>query len=737
MVRVYGRGARAAFLVINTHTSVAQSPRACGPGMPRAEPIKADPEGKGGNDDIVSGLAFPMWVVPIPTMIDLTKSGKPLPPHEDLRAQGKIVQWEPGMKTIFFSHTWLGHKHPDPTGQKSKLIADILEGILAGKTRVSGFWTATAIFKEWGISAKKLRKSFSRGYVWMDYTSIPQRDASSQALAIASIASYVALTDLFMVLAGPWTHVDDGSVRDVRAWSERGWCRMENLANSLSPVQKTFIVAQSPTNIFSYGPCGLIGHFWFEDTVGRGKFTVESDRASLGQSILKLIERRRKQAEREGDLTFSRFLYAIQGNLLHGTGVDVPELPLDEWLTTLRLSDVHDGESEGLSPLRYAVYANRADLVRQLIDMDADVECRTNSRIPGQFVLPGDTILYSASAFAGAEVVKLLLAAGASTRAVQKVMPCMNVLMTACLNSRMDNVQALHEADPTLWQVPHKGGILPFEEAIMVGHPEIADFVLRTYSEELKGLPPGVPRLLDMDGQKGAKLAHSREAMARMRGAPLLQYAVLHNGDAKVVELVLDAGHDPNGDISEKWTNRREWIPALFFRVIGRVATFLHDRQRSPLGMFEHFANLDGTFRASPLHMACFTGNLGAVNLLLSRGAKADSTMQCRRMSPMHLAAMGGHESCIDALLRHAPDGVNLAAIKDRTGRTAARWAAKRRYEQLALRLKRLEEGRADGGGAAAAEVTSQSRSSSSFIASSPGQVAPYSMASSRNLVAP
>ena len=84
---------------------------------------------------------------------------------------------------------------------------------------------ATIIFKEWGIKPKKLRKDFGSGsgYVWMDYLSIPQLDKVNQLKAIQSITSYIALTNLFIVLAGSWTHADDGSIRDIRAWGERGW----------------------------------------------------------------------------------------------------------------------------------------------------------------------------------------------------------------------------------------------------------------------------------------------------------------------------------------------------------------------------------------------------------------------------------------------------------------------------------------------------------------------------------
>ena len=100
-------------------------------------------------------LPFPMMVVPLQAMLDVltaVTSGKDevMAMHEDIQAQGMLVSWKPGMKTIFFSHTWLGNSHPDPKGDKCKLMKALLEGILNGHTHVSGYWMATIIFQEMG-----------------------------------------------------------------------------------------------------------------------------------------------------------------------------------------------------------------------------------------------------------------------------------------------------------------------------------------------------------------------------------------------------------------------------------------------------------------------------------------------------------------------------------------------------------------------------------------------------------
>ena len=100
---------------------------------------------------------------------------------------------------MFLSHTWLGLKHPDPNGDKCRLIV-LVEGILQTDTRQK--LMATIVFQEKGISAKQLKKTFADGYVWMDYLSIPQLDHTNQGKAIQSIADYIGLSDLFMSVGG-------------------------------------------------------------------------------------------------------------------------------------------------------------------------------------------------------------------------------------------------------------------------------------------------------------------------------------------------------------------------------------------------------------------------------------------------------------------------------------------------------------------------------------------------------
>ena len=153
----------------------------------------------------------------------------------------------------------------------------------------------------WGAALKA-------GYVWIDYCCVPQcgtrastnqrkkvrafrsREGESPLLAhpspecaqvIENIPLYVSSCSYFFVLAGAWRH-EDGSVRDLRAWTRRGWCRMELLANALSPSPKPLIAIESKTAITMWLPGGIIGNGWSQNVVGEGDFQEEDDRRTLG-----------------------------------------------------------------------------------------------------------------------------------------------------------------------------------------------------------------------------------------------------------------------------------------------------------------------------------------------------------------------------------------------------------------------------------------------------------------------
>jgi hypothetical protein len=83
------------------------------------------------------------------------------------------------------------------------------------------------------------------------------------------------------------------------------------------------------------------------------------------------------------------------------------------------------------------------------------------------------------------------------------------------------------------------------------------------------------------------------------------------------------------------------------------------------------FAFAYGT-RVPPLHCAAMAGNLGAIKLLVRRGASLDIVgRNPRKMTPLMMATLGGH---IDAVAELLEAGARTD-LKDARGATAADWA--------------------------------------------------------------
>ena len=184
------------------------------------------------------------------------------------------MEWLPGMDSVFFvSHTWLKWKAPDKDNVKIILLKSLLRSIVDGSIKdIRTHYMADAYFGGQVLKGSSLAAALACGFVWMDIMSIPQADPVAQGKAIRSIVSYVSDSAYFCVLAGAWRH-ENGSVRDVRGWHSRGWCRMEMLANALSPKSKPLIVAQTPSVIELHAPSGPTERSFTLYPVGRGDFT--------------------------------------------------------------------------------------------------------------------------------------------------------------------------------------------------------------------------------------------------------------------------------------------------------------------------------------------------------------------------------------------------------------------------------------------------------------------------------
>lgn len=136
-------------------------------------------------------------------------------------------------------------------------------------------------------------------------------------LAVQSIPAYISNSDMFIVLAPAAVH-ERGMRVDVRTWVGRGWCRAEHVINMLSPTHKPEILVESST-----ARSIVATNNWHLNPVGKGAFTVEAERASLGRVLNDVIDARESKALADQDLTLLRVLTAMRRSLLIGTGFDV------------------------------------------------------------------------------------------------------------------------------------------------------------------------------------------------------------------------------------------------------------------------------------------------------------------------------------------------------------------------------------------------------------------------------
>lgn len=596
---------------------------------------------------------YPMYVLPLKKVLALEK----IQSHEELWQELVQVTEPEQMTIIFCSHTWLRSAHPDDAeNSKLALLQAVLRRAIDGKLQINAHWlTEINGLGNNRITAVELQRDLAGAFCWFDYWSVPQSLSAQheQALAIESIVSYVSQCRYFFVLAGAWRH-ENGSLRDVRAWQARGWCKMEQLAEVLAGSNRP-IVCESPSATYLSG--FLPQEAWAAAPVGLQNFTVAADVQKLGPVISTLLEGRMERARASGDVLWLRCVRALRGWILAGTGVvdDDEELTLDEWLAAMGFQSVHDGAQSGNTPLRFAVYAGRVDLARELIARGADIEApfRRHRKEP-IMQAKGQTILVSAAtARPNAAIIKLLLEARAN---VWHRMNGLGVLDYCCACGHIENIDALIEAAPALLHTrATTGQASPLQMLAGFGHAKALQHCLERH-------PEAFPK-----GLMGA-------------GCPwnFCQSAVYSAGSVTVLQLLLERGfeHERVGT----WSEMNGFNRTL--TLVGRWSRRLGLDRGSAKVQWIYFCSL-----TSALHAAAFSGNLGAVEALLEHGADACSTRHYfLRCPPLTLAAHKGHEHVAMRLVEAAPAAARMRDAVHR--RTPAQWAARSGHFELATKLE-------------------------------------------------
>ena len=196
--------------------------------------------------DALSSLKMLKYPVNLLSAVDFLAAGK-LMVHEVLRDLGKIevldsleevAETRKARPIIFFSHQWTGFSQPDPSGTQFRAMAAAL----------------VEVRKAQGWDLNSMR-------VWVDYSSIPQKHAGIQSLAINSLASYASMASAFVIVAPDCPHADLPAVTcDVVSYQRRMWCRAEQICYSLHNGISSMYLATG-------GGASIVEESWFVEAL--------------------------------------------------------------------------------------------------------------------------------------------------------------------------------------------------------------------------------------------------------------------------------------------------------------------------------------------------------------------------------------------------------------------------------------------------------------------------------------
>lgn len=362
-----------------------------------------------------------MWVVPICELLKMT--GPPIH-HQALKASHVLVRWEPGMLVTFVSHQWTSKKHPDPEGTQLAVLVQFLKNVAQGKISVGADMEAMLCLGVSTSMTSKQREALIKGYVWLDWFSVPQcvgehefcPDTQAAHLdAIARIPNFVRSCANFVVLC-PNLASHDGSFLDYHSWQSRGWCRTEQMSHLLAKPDAMVIIIRSARQAYF----STVGLFALSFPVGLGKFSDSRDLAAVGEALTRILHSTLQS--KETDLQRRRLLLSLLHHLLKGLpcsssfDLDMRLTVLDNgeaFLRSFGFSSWHDNGIEGFGPLECAAASNNLVMVQHALTAGVCPNRKLAKPVRAAFLPKGASVLMMASRWGGAQVVEELLLARA------------------------------------------------------------------------------------------------------------------------------------------------------------------------------------------------------------------------------------------------------------------------------------------------------------------------------------
>ncbi len=387
-------------------------------------------------------------------------------------------------------------------------------------------------------------------------------------------------------------------------------------------------------------------------------------------------------------------------------------------------ADVNHRNTDGSTPLQWAVYEGKAVEVRRLLDAGADVSLANDY---------GATAMSLAAEVGDTAILKLLLDAGANADSPNA--DGQTALMAVARTGNVDAARLLVDHGATVDAREKFGGQTALMWASARRHPEMIEFLIahgaavdarstdRDYQRHVTA--EGRPKSLDSGGFTpllygarenciacvNALLAHGADInLPDPDGVSPLLVAVM-NSNLDLAKALIEAGADV-----DQWDVFGE---APLFTAIGLDARrggghasidpaneldgpafirLLLERGANPnQQLYFHPANVRGetnTRGATPLMRAAVNGDLELVKLLLEHGADAKVYM-ADRQTPIHgvLAGRAPEKRALELIrvLHEAGTDVNVVALinheEEIRGGSALHFAVRKRYKEVIKQL--------------------------------------------------
>eukprot|EP00434_Breviolum_minutum_P024972 symbB.v1.2.022058.t1/scaffold1941.1/size95522/4 len=222
------------------------------------------------------------------------------------------------------------------------------------------------------------RQSAMDGYIFLDWFAIPQITAraegvneentrSDAALAVQSIPFYVEASNIFMALVPEVKRSDTGRYCNYTSWLTRGWCRAELWCHLLSakPFTQVIVVYSTKESQFMYP------RQWQENTIDKGDFTVESDRAMVVKLGEMAVEHKLQNLSDGGPLSLYRFFLAMRPMML---GKPALTWEVDAFLQHFKFDDLQATirDQSSMNALLCATFSGDVAMVKFLAEQRAD-----------------------------------------------------------------------------------------------------------------------------------------------------------------------------------------------------------------------------------------------------------------------------------------------------------------------------------------------------------------------------